>query len=281
MRFLRSLLNSGVFMIVLVAMATLYIAYSTNGGSINQSTNIMNNVPTGNAAQKIESGSVLPPLSEPVAASSSSAQQPTQSVPIFATDSDTSDMRSSTEQSIVAQSKTDVAPPLVMDNDGQQAVAPPSGALPPPVPTMMTPMSPMMGYQPEMSVVPPQDYIPEGQQRAPLPPPSAPSMALIDQARAALFNGDLVFAEKSYIQLLTTENDPDLHGELGNVYFAQQNWQAAAKEYALAVDGLGAQGRFPQAQYVLGFLMQIDPDIGQQALVKLHNQLYPQQQQTN
>ena len=275
MRFLRSLLNSGVFMIVLVAMATLYIAYSTNGGSINQSTNITNNVPTGNAAQKIESGSALPPLSEPVAASSSSAQQPTQSVPIFATDSDTSDMSSSTEQNIVAQSKTDVAPPLVMNHDGPQAVMPPAGYLPPPVP-------PMIGYQSEMPPVPSPVYQPEVQQQSisSLPLPPAPSTALLDQARAALFNGDLVFAEKSYMQLLTTMNDPDLHGELGNVYFAQQNWQAAAKEYALAVDGLGAQGRFPQAQYVLGFLMQIDPDIGQQALVKLHNQLYPQQQQT-
>ncbi|MCH9742594.1 MAG: hypothetical protein K0U21_05235 [Proteobacteria bacterium] len=249
MRFLRSLLNSGVFMIVLVAMATLYIAYSTNESGANQSTK------EGSSAATAQSSQTEPAPTESTAVTAASAQQPT---PVFATEGDANNAFPSSQQDT----------PPVTDSYGQQAMIPPPMYLPPPpAPVMMAPMP----------VVPPQAYVPEMQAPAPLLPPPAPPMTLLDQARAALFNGDLAYAEQSYRSLLTTMNDPDLHGELGNVYFAQQHWQAAAQEYALAVDGLGAQGRFAQAQYVLGFLMQIDPDVGQQALAQLQRQLYPQQ----
>lgn len=252
MRFLRSLLNSGVFMIVLVAMATLYIAYSTNGSSANQSTK------EDSGATLSQSPQAVPATSEPIVATAPSAPQPTQPTPVFATEGDANNALPSRQQDT----------PPVTDNYGQQAmISPPTYLPPPPVPTMSAPMP----------VVPPQAYVPEMQAPAPLLPPPAPSMTLLEQARAALFNGDLAYSEQSYRSLLTTMNDPDLHGELGNVYFAQQHWQAAAQEYALAVDGLGAQGRFAQAQYVLGFLMQIDPDVGQRALAQLQRQLYPQQ----
>jgi uncharacterized protein HemY len=104
-----------------------------------------------------------------------------------------------------------------------------------------------------------------------------PDHRLLNQARSAAFNGDLVVAEKSYFQLLTHNNDPDLHGELGNVYFMQQNWPAAAREYAMAVDGLVLQGRLDQAQYMLGFLMQINPELGQQSYARMQGHLYSQQ----
>lgn len=252
MRFLRSLLNSGVFMIVLVAMATLYIAYSTNGNGANQSTKEVSSAATAQSSQ------AEPAPTESTAVTAASAQQPTSTVPVFATEDDANNAFPSSQQDT----------PPATDSYGQQAMTPPPMYLPPPpAPVMMAPMP----------VVPQQAYAPEMQTPAPLLPPPAPPMTLLDQARAALFNGDLAYAEQSYRSLLTTMDDPDLHGELGNVYFAQQHWQAAAQEYALAVDGLGAQGRFAQAQYVLGFLMQIDPDVGQQALAQLQRQLYPQQ----
>jgi tetratricopeptide (TPR) repeat protein len=103
-----------------------------------------------------------------------------------------------------------------------------------------------------------------------------PAQTNLDIARTALYEGNLDVAKQAYQAELTRTNDPDLHGELGNVYFAQQNWQDAAIEYAAAVEGLSAQGRFLQAQYVLGFLMQINPDMGQKAMMNLRATMYPQ-----
>jgi hypothetical protein len=98
----------------------------------------------------------------------------------------------------------------------------------------------------------------------------------IEKARAALFEGNLDVAKEMYQAELVNTNNPDLHGELGNVYFAQQNWQDAAVEYAAAIEGLSAQGRFLQAQYVLGFLMQIDPDMGKKIMMNLRTQMHPE-----
>ena len=127
----------------------------------------------------------------------------------------------------------------------------------------------------------PHQMQPMMQQEAPMAPAYQPQMSVpipqsnVEKARAALYEGNLEVAQQAYQAELSAVNDPDLHGELGNVFFAQQNWQAAAVEYAAAVEGLSAQGRFLQAQYVLGFLMQIDPDMGQKAMANLRAQMYP------
>ena len=134
----------------------------------------------------------------------------------------------------------------------------------PPMPMMQAPQ----GMQP----MPPMQPMPQSQ---------SPEISPADQARAAFFAGDLVAAEQQYQAMLSRNNDPDLHGELGNVYFAQQQWEKATMEYMLAVDGLAAQGRTLQAQYVVGILMQVNPEKGQQALAGLRARSNTQAPQEN
>jgi hypothetical protein len=154
--------------------------------------------------------------------------------------------------------------------------------VPEPMPMQVIPEPmPMVQFPSEQMMPPTQQGMPEPVQQHPMP--VAPedmshqvaSVSLVDQARAALYAGDLVAAEQAYIAALAQRNDPDLHGELGNVYFSQQNWPAASRAYAAAIEGLSAKGRYLQAQYVLGFLMQIDPEMGQQSMAVLRSHMYP------
>ncbi len=120
----------------------------------------------------------------------------------------------------------------------------------------------------------PQQQMPQ-QQRMQQPMQQQTQLSPLEQARMAFYAGDFVAAEGLYQQVLQQDKNPDVFGELGNVYYAQQNWQAAAHSYALAVDGLGYQGRFPEAQNLLGVVMQLNPELGNQVMSGLQQQMYP------
>jgi hypothetical protein len=151
-----------------------------------------------------------------------------------------------------------------------------------PMPAMpaMEPMPamPAMEPMPAMPATEPVSAIPATEPVSAIPAMEAVPVVSsnIEKARAALFEGNLDVAKEMYQAELVNTNNPDLHGELGNVYFAQQNWQDAAVEYAAAIEGLSAQGRFLQAQYVLGFLMQIDPDMGKKIMMNLRTKMHPE-----
>jgi tetratricopeptide (TPR) repeat protein len=284
MRFLRALLNSGVFMIILLAAATLYLVYSdaikrehgidaTNEAS----------VPVAEAVVSTPAASTSIPESSVAQTEPAVTQAPIQAEPAF-------------ETQPPQQAQADYAPMMpAMDNGQQPYGMMPQFPMPEPGQMMGMPMPdqmmPPMGYQapmempamPQMSMMQPEmpPMPPAYQPMMPAPmmeqaPASTAEMSTVDRARAALFEGNLDLAKQAYQTELANNNDPDLHGELGNVYFAQQNWQDAAIEYAAAVEGLSAQGRFLQAQYVLGFLMQINPDMGQKAMMNLRATMYPQ-----
>ncbi len=267
MRFLRALLNSGVFMIILLAAATLYLVYSD---AIKREHGI--DVANETAIPAAETPSAAPVAVQEVPATVAPVQQTVavESAPV------------AVQEPIQAEPAFETQPPAqVQSNMG--SMMPYQGMMPMPeqVPMPMPMPEPMMAYQPAMDMPHQmQPMQPMMQQEAPMPPvyQQAPNLSQsnVERARAALYEGNLEVAQQAYQAELSAVNDPDLHGELGNVYFAQQNWQAAAAEYAAAVDGLSAQGRFLQAQYVLGFLMQIDPDMGQKAMTNLRANMYPQ-----
>ncbi len=283
MRFLRALLNSGVFMIILLAAATLYLVYSDtikrdHGlDAVNESSPAVAEMPavvSSPVAVQTPLAAAPEPqvVSETVVAATPAviAQEPIQVEPAF-------------ETQPPAYSQSDMPP--MMPYQGMMPM--PEPQMPPPMVAHQAPMNlpqmpsmpPMMPYQAPMDV--PATVAPM-QQSETMPQPvyqpaqMMPAQTNLEIARTALYEGNLDVAKQAYQAELTRTNDPDLHGELGNVYFAQQNWQDAAIEYAAAVEGLSAQGRFLQAQYVLGFLMQINPDMGQKAMMNLRATMYPQ-----
>jgi tetratricopeptide (TPR) repeat protein len=264
MRFLRSLLNSGVFMIILLAAATLYLVYS-DAIKRDHGMNATNeaSLPVAEAVVATPAASPIMPESSVVQAEPAAAQSPIQAEPAFET------------QPLQQAQSTGYAPMMPAMDMGQQQ---PYGMMPQfPMPE---PMMPPMGSMDMPSMPPAQAMMPSMPQPTyqPMPEMVAQPIAVsnVERARAALFEGNLDVAKAAYQAELANSNDPDLHGELGNVYFAQQNWQAAAAEYAAAVEGLSVQNRFLQAQYVLGFLMQINPEMGQQAMTTLRANMYPQ-----
>lgn len=243
MRFLRALLNSGVFMIILLAAATLYLVYSD---AIKREHGI--DVTSEKAAAETAVNAPVTTVPAVQESTANAAMTPTQqeSSPVVIT-----------QQAVTVAQEPIQAEPAFETQPQQQAYS------------SMPPMMPERVQQ-QMQPMP----VPE---QMPMPSPMlVVEQSNLDKARAALYSGDLEVAKQAYQVELATNNDPDLHGELGNVYFAQQDWSGAAREYAAAVDGLSAQGRFLQAQYVLGFLMQINPEMGQQAMNNLKTQMYPQ-----
>lgn len=279
MRFLRALLNSGVFMIILLAAATLYLVYSDaikkeHGIDVASAPSTPVESPAVQETVIVKETPVAPvPQASVTEPAPVAAQEPIQAEPAF-------------ETQPPAQAQSDMAPmmpyqammPMPQQMPDMQPMMPPMGAMP------MPEMPPMMAYQPPMQQPEPMPMPQAYQQAMPQQMPNmqpmmqqAPAMqSNVERARAALYDGNLDLAKQAYQTELANNNDPDLHGELGNVYFAQQNWPDAAAEYAAAVDGLTAQNRFLQAQYVLGFLMQINPEMGQRAMTNLRAQMYPQ-----
>jgi len=305
MRFLRALLNSGVFMIILLAAATLYLVYSDaikrdhGMDVVNDASSPVAEASTAVLSPAVQEAAPVQQASVAVESVPTTAQEPIQSEPAFETQppaqaqSDMSAMMP--HQGMMPMPMQEQMPPMMayqpqMDMPPMQPM--PQMDMPPmqPMPQMdMPPMQPMPQMDmpsmqpmpqmdmPSMQPMPQMNMSPmQSMPQMDMPPMQQMPQSNVEKARAALHEGNLEVAQQAYQSELAVSNDPDLHGELGNVFFAQQNWQAASIEYAAAIEGLTAQGRFLQAQYVLGFLMQIDPSMGQKAMTNLRAQMYPQ-----
>ena len=89
--------------------------------------------------------------------------------------------------------------------------------------------------------------------------PAAPPPELL-KAREAWWRGDLVAAETAYLQLAQKPDaSADVLGELGNLYFAQRKYAAAARYYERAGERLIRDGNLNAAMALLGVLQGIDP----------------------
>lgn len=129
---------------------------------------------------------------------------------------------------------------------GSGASSPPANPAPAP-PALVTPALPADTRQP--------------------PPEPAVSLeaALLQQARQAYWARDFATAVAAYQKLLDADpENPDLYGELGNVYYSMGEWQAAGQAYYAAAQRLLARGQTQQIGYLLHVLEGLDRDLADQ-----------------
>jgi len=80
-------------------------------------------------------------------------------------------------------------------------------------------------------------------------------------ARQSFWNGDARVSEKYYLDLARLEDgDPDVYGELGNVYYAQGKWRQAGKAYYEAAIRLLALKQDGQVSYLLRVIQGLDAE---------------------
>lgn len=92
-------------------------------------------------------------------------------------------------------------------------------------------------------------------------PVDADFQSQLDQARQHYWRRDLPAAEQAYRRL--TESHPEraeLWGELGNLFFSQNEMVQATDAYYRAIDLLIEQGDAGQARQLLGAMYQLDAD---------------------
>lgn len=80
------------------------------------------------------------------------------------------------------------------------------------------------------------------------------------RARHAYWTGRQDVAIAGYREAIASSpDDPDPHGELGNLYFSQGKWEAAAQAYLDAGHRLIAQGKPRAAAHLVRVLRGLDP----------------------
>ena len=91
-------------------------------------------------------------------------------------------------------------------------------------------------------------------------PASGDTAALLAQARRAYWQGDKIAAETAYLAIVQQAPDnADILGELGNLYYGQRKYAAAANYYFLAGKQLIKDGKTPQVMALIGVLQSIAP----------------------
>jgi len=89
-------------------------------------------------------------------------------------------------------------------------------------------------------------------------------------ARQTYWMGDALTAEKLYLKLADIENDnPDIYGELGNVYYSQGKWSEAGKAYYEAAIRLMDLDRNNQVNYLLRVIQGLDSDSAEKLKQKI------------
>ena len=84
---------------------------------------------------------------------------------------------------------------------------------------------------------------------------------IINLARQSFWNGNTEQAEKFYLDLSKFEDaDPDVYGELGNVYYAQGKWKQAGEAYYEAAVRLLDLKHKDQAGYLLRVIQGLDEE---------------------
>lgn len=97
-----------------------------------------------------------------------------------------------------------------------------------------------------------------------------PQLDLLNQARIAFQSGKADESIKLYEELRELNpSDPNVHGELGNVLYAQGKWQQAGEAYYEAATRLLEQGQGGQVQYLYRIIQGLD----QESAEKLRSRL--------
>ena len=89
-------------------------------------------------------------------------------------------------------------------------------------------------------------------------------------ARQSYWMGNAISAEKIYLKLADIEDDnPDIYGELGNVYYTQGKWSEAGKAYYEAAVRLLDLDRNNQVNYLLRVIQGLDSDSAEKLKQKI------------
>ena len=89
-------------------------------------------------------------------------------------------------------------------------------------------------------------------------------------ARQSYWMGNPIAAEKIYLKLMNIEDDnPDVYGELGNVYYTQGKWNEAGKAYYEAAIRLLDLDRNNQVDYLLRVIQGLDSDSAEKLKQKM------------
>lgn len=94
---------------------------------------------------------------------------------------------------------------------------------------------------------------------------------LLFKARLAYWNGDLKTAESTYIQLTEmVSDDPNVYGELGNLYYMQSKWKLASDAYYQAALKLSKTKNSYQARHLLRIIRGLDTETADKLQAELN-----------
>ena len=100
------------------------------------------------------------------------------------------------------------------------------------------------------------------------PAENAREMLLI--ARQTFWNGNPLDSEKLYLDLVALqENNPNVYGELGNVYYSQGKWEQAGKAYYEAAIRLLDLKQTQQVNYLLRVIQGLDSESAKKLKLKI------------
>ncbi len=161
-----------------------------------------------------------------------------------------------------ADSATQVMPQQAILEAGQPPVPSQPAAMPDPVSPVPAEAAPVAAVAPQT----PQQVYP-GQ-----PETERQDMETVMMARAAYWQGDYAGSEQAYQQIIVRLPDnAELHGELGNVLYAQGKWAEAASAYARVVRLLLGSGQTGQADYLIQVVASLDSALGKQLQQERNN----------
>jgi hypothetical protein len=275
MQILRSLLNSGVFMVLLVVAVSVYLAYSEKISSeeekreATQTDSSSVSSPTLTVTeQKVEEQKAETVVAVPEAVAPSALEVPAVAVVETTPSIETPKQAEMSSESAVPAPISEAMP--VMPGFMPMPEFPAMQAMPEAMPM---PEFPAMQAMPEAMPMPEFPVMPAMPEAMPMPDSVAlapevasADMVALEAARQAFHQGNLDDAEAKYLSILAHADNPDAFGELGNIYFIRHQFNDANEAYFKAAEGLIAQNRLLQAQYVIGILLNSHPEYAQKAM---------------
>jgi len=94
--------------------------------------------------------------------------------------------------------------------------------------------------------------------------------AMLKTARQSYWTGNSQGAEKIYLNLVAIEDtNPDIYGELGNVYYTQGKWKEAGQAYYEAAVRLLALDKNIQVNYLLRVIQGLDAESAEKLKQKI------------
>ena len=160
------------------------------------------------------------------------------------------------EATAVAEAETSVEEPAPVAEVEAETVAEDAPAMPAEEPVVQE-VTEEQPSEPEVAQPEPvQEPVEASAQAAPQQHP----LTLWQQARSAVWQGDLDAAVSRYQELIAIEPDNyDAYGEMGNVLLAQSKAEAAAEAYAMAARLIYRSGNREIAYRVADIVLQLDP----------------------